>query len=78
MPISAMEISVMPMIVFVILGVLCVVGAIVVGLVLLFATRRPSGLSVNNPNLRPCPDCGRPISIRAAACPQCGGPVKGG
>jgi hypothetical protein len=64
--------------VFIILGVLCLVGAFVVGLVLLFATRRPSGLSVKNPNLRPCPDCGHFISVRAAACPHCGGPVKGG
>jgi hypothetical protein len=61
----------------IVLGVLGLAGALVVGLVLLFATRRPSGLAVNNPNLRPCPDCGQLISVRAAACPHCGGPVKG-
>jgi hypothetical protein len=31
----------------------------------------------DNPNLRPCPDCGRYISVRAAVCPSCGGPIKG-
>lgn len=62
----------------IILGVLGLVGALVVGFVLLLATRRPSGVAANNPNLRPCPDCGQPISIRAAACPHCGGPGKGG
>jgi hypothetical protein len=29
---------------------------------------------VGNPNLAPCPDCGRMISIRAVACPACGRP----
>lgn len=27
-----------------------------------------------NPRLHPCPDCGRMISVRAAACPACGCP----
>ncbi len=67
----------MPISVFMILGVVCLVGAFVAGLVLLLATRRPSGLSVTNPNLRSCPDCGQFISVRAAVCPHCGGPVKG-
>jgi hypothetical protein len=62
----------------IILAVLGLIGAIVAGLVLSLATRRPGGLSGNNPNLRPCPDCGHFISVRAAACPHCGGPVKGG
>lgn len=30
-----------------------------------------------NPNLRPCPDCGRGISKRAAFCPGCGCPRPG-
>ena len=52
-----------------------VVVAVGVVVVLLAATRRPN--YSNNPNLRPCPDCGRFISVRATTCPQCGGPVKG-
>ena len=31
----------------------------------------------DNPNLRPCPDCGHFISVRAATCPKCGALVKG-
>lgn len=27
------------------------------------------------PKLRPCPDCGKEISVRAAVCPQCGCPI---
>lgn len=30
-----------------------------------------------NPRLHPCPDCGRMISVRAAACPSCGCPTAG-
>ena len=25
--------------------------------------------------LKPCPDCGHSVSIRASKCPQCGGPL---
>jgi hypothetical protein len=28
-----------------------------------------------NPNLRPCPDCGRTVSKRAQQCPDCGAPL---
>ena len=28
-----------------------------------------------NPNLRPCPDCGRLVSLRAVSCPHCGRPL---
>jgi hypothetical protein len=27
-----------------------------------------------NPNLRPCPDCGNYVSVRAPSCPRCGCP----
>ncbi len=53
-------------------GVLGVIFAVVVGI------RTRSASQSSNPNLRPCPDCGRYISIRATTCPQCGGTVKGG
>lgn len=61
----------------IILGIL---GAGVVGVVLVVAlcTRRSGISGADNPNLRPCPDCGQYISIRANTCPQCGGPVKAG
>ena len=43
--------------------------------VVVVATRRSGASQANNPNLAPCPDCGRLISIRATTCPHCGGPV---
>jgi hypothetical protein len=54
-------------------------GAMAVGAILLVASAvRHSGRSQpGNPNLQPCPDCGRLISIRATTCPHCGGPAKG-
>ena len=61
----------------IILGVLgVVVGGVVLAVVL--GTQRSKTSSSGNPNLRPCPDCGRYISIRATTCPQCGAPVKAG
>lgn len=33
-------------------------------------------MSTENPNLTPCPACGREISKAAAACPQCGHPMQ--
>ncbi len=72
--IGAMEL----VIVLGILGFLVVSGALVAGLVILLAAKRPSTVWTDNPRLRPCPDCHQFISVRAAACPHCGGPVKGG
>ena len=61
----------------IILGILAA-GVVGVVLVVVLGTRR-SGISrEDNANLRPCPDCGQFISIRATTCPQCGGPVKAG
>jgi ribosomal protein L32 len=57
-----------------------IVGVVVVGVVLavVFGTRRSGASQSDNPNLRPCPDCGHYISVRATTCPHCGGPVKAG
>jgi hypothetical protein len=58
---------------------LLILGAIVAGAVIavVFAVIRQSGARPSdNPNLAPCPDCGRYISVRAATCPLCGAPVK--
>ena len=59
----------------IIIGVIVLVPvAIVVALVVaLKLSRKPSG---SNPNLKPCPDCGRFVSLRATTCPQCGCPLE--
>jgi uncharacterized membrane protein len=60
-----------------ILVVLVVAGLAVVGgviaLVVLAASKRQDGSA--NPNLFPCPDCGRHVSRLAASCPNCGRPL---
>jgi hypothetical protein len=63
-----------------ILGLMCmatfvaVVAAVVVLLVVKL-TQRNAGPT--NPNLRPCPDCGRMVSTSAQSCPGCGKPLAG-
>ena len=61
--------------VIIVLGMLALVGAVFVA-VIAIVTRQTGGAARNNPNLLPCPDCGQPISARAAVCPHCGGPSK--
>ena len=51
-----------------------VLSAVVVALVV--ALNRSSKASGSNPNLKPCPDCGRFVSLRATTCPQCGCPLQ--
>ncbi len=54
-------------------------GVVAIGalfIVVLSVANGSRGSQKDNPNLRPCPDCGRYISVRANACPQCGGPAK--
>jgi hypothetical protein len=60
------------LIVLVLLGGL--VGAAV--FVVVVFSQRSGSSQANNPNLQPCPDCGRLISVRAATCPGCGSPIK--
>ena len=51
-----------------------VLSAVVIALVVVLkGSRNASG---NNPNLKPCPDCGRFVSLRATTCPQCGCPLQ--
>ena len=49
-----------------------ILGMVVVAVVLVVALSRINKPPAPNPNLRPCPDCGRLVSIRAKSCPQCG------
>jgi predicted RNA-binding Zn-ribbon protein involved in translation (DUF1610 family) len=58
-----------------ILLVLVVLALLVVGVVIavvVATTKRQSTLA--NPNLFPCPDCGRQVSRLAKSCPNCGRP----
>ncbi|MHB1034279.1 MAG: zinc-ribbon domain-containing protein [Pirellulales bacterium] len=55
-----------------IVGLMCA-GPLIVGaaaLVAVWAMRRP------NPNLAPCPSCGRQIARVAPSCPHCGHPLN--
>lgn len=47
---------------------------VLVTLAVLLARR---GVPRDRPNLAPCPDCGRAVSVRAERCPHCGCPFKG-
>lgn len=56
----------------IILGLMCLgVLAVVVVLVVVLTTQRTAA----NPDLYPCPECGRPVSVHAKSCPQCGYPL---
>jgi hypothetical protein len=61
-----------------ILVVLCGAVAAAIALLVFWGVRLSSSRHAGNPNLHPCPDCGRQISVRATTCPHCGGPVKCG
>jgi hypothetical protein len=62
-----------------ILGLLCLgsLAGIVVLVVVLSTSRKGRGGATANPNLYPCPDCGRFVSRQAPNCPQCGRPLTG-
>jgi hypothetical protein len=58
-----------------IIGLVCllpIIVGIVLAVVLISRSRLPT-----NPDLQPCPDCGRRLSPRAASCPHCGCPLQG-
>ena len=59
----------------IIVGLMCLgaLGGIVLLVVLLSAKKSPG--ATPNPNLYPCPDCGRHVSRLATTCPQCGRPL---
>jgi len=54
----------------ILLGIVAVVVVVV-----LLVTQNGNRKPVNNPNLEPCPDCGRLVSLSATTCPQCGRPL---
>lgn len=62
--------------VIIVLGLLSLFAAVFVAIIAI-VTRQAGASARNNPHLVPCPDCGQPISVRAAVCPHCGGPIKG-
>ena len=56
--------------------ILAVVGVIVgIVLVAVRAGSRSGPGPTYNPNLYPCPDCGRMVSRQAPNCPKCGKPL---
>ena len=59
------------------LGLLCfAVICVIVALPLVLMTKKKPGGDEENPNLVPCPDCGRHVSRLAKACPNCGRPLS--
>lgn len=64
------------LILLVIAGLIIGVPVVIV-LLCLSASRKTGGMQgFDNPNLTPCPDCGKYISRQAATCPDCGRPLK--
>lgn len=65
-----------PMELLIVVGVsLVMLGGPVIAVVILYYALRKKPLP-SNPNLSPCPDCGRLVSHQAASCPQCGRPLN--
>lgn len=63
----------MPGIIELVIMLMCLVVFIgIVLLVVVLTTQKAN----RNPDLYPCPDCGRPVSVNAESCPQCGYPLK--
>ena len=64
-----------PMELLIVLGVLglLVVGVVIVVVVVITTSKQRS--TPANPNLFPCPDCGRHVSRLAKSCPNCGRPL---
>lgn len=58
------------------LVILLILGALVSGVVVvvILSTSKRRSISAN-PDLLPCPDCGRYVSRLAITCPNCGRPL---
>lgn len=48
----------------------------VVAVVMILVNSQSRSSTPSNPNLTPCPDCGRFVSRLAISCPQCGRPLS--
>ncbi len=61
----------------VLLLLLCVglLGVAILAGVLVLLSKKARSERARNPNLTPCPDCGRYVSRIAPDCPQCGRPL---
>jgi predicted amidophosphoribosyltransferase len=59
----------------IVLGVLGLLVCGVVAVVVVVVTTSKRRSSPANPNLLPCPDCGRHVSRLAKSCPNCGRPL---
>ena len=69
-------INMMSLVGVIIIAALVAAVVTVILVLVVYATSRADSTSQNNPNLAPCPDCGRQVSIRATTCPHCGGPIQ--
>ena len=61
---------------FIVGGVLSLMLAAVIVPVVLSLSSASKRAPAPNPNLLPCPDCGRLLSRQAITCPQCGRPMQ--
>lgn len=74
-PIALFGINPMEMLIVVGVSLVMLGGPPVIAAVILYYALRKKPLPPN-PNLSPCPDCGRLVSHQAASCPQCGRPLN--
>jgi len=58
-----------------ILGLVCFGPLVAIAVVVVVLAFTKTGRTSGNPNLVPCPDCGRRVSRFAEACPNCGRPL---
>jgi hypothetical protein len=73
--ITRVNISFIGILVLLVAAVVLVLIPIGIVLVVSSVSRRKDDLAIN-PNLAPCPDCQKLISIHAPMCPHCGRPMK--